>query len=226
MFKLAEMFSDFILANKFLWPFYIFGLWKFIIAPILDEKANKKDNDRIIEIDLPEYNGDDAVNHELANDIVFNEDSYSELIKRTQQKWLEGAIDSVRSDAREVAESTESLAEFFKLSQESIYFVFKRSLPDSDEYLISAQGTAMALSYVVTNKYFYFFTFASGIFAKRYESAMVSYSAISHIDVLKGTFKSILLIHLKEGKTLKVKQFFDPVAHKYVLQSASGNDIK
>ncbi len=226
MFELARLFTDFILEHKVLWPIYFFVLWKYFIAPKLDEKTNKEEDERISKIDLPEYNGEDAVDHKLANDIVFNEDSYSDLIKRTQQKWLEGAIDSVKSDAREVAKSTESLTEFFELSKESIHFVFKRSLPDSDEYLISAQGTAMALSYVVSNKYFYFFTFASGIFAKRYEFAKVSYSAISNIDVIKGTFKSNLLIHLKEGKTLKVKQFFDPVAHKYVLLSASENGVK
>ena len=68
----------------------------------------------------------------------------------------------------------------------TIAFAFMRSPPKEDEYLLCAKGIQSRLSFVLTNRYFYFFGLDQDVLAKKYESGKIALENIRECTLNEG----------------------------------------
>ncbi len=118
---------------------------------------------------------------------TFDRVAYNELLKPTKQAWLEAALDAFLPKARETGATFASLAKEFVLC-----------------------------SFVMTNKYFYFFGLDQSLLSNNYGIGKVAYSAIAKIDIKEGWVKKHITIHLSSGEVLLVKDLINDAPGRYL----------
>jgi hypothetical protein len=213
---LGNLFTEFLFENPFLWPVYALGLWHFIIRPLFGEQAAAK----LAETTIPEYkpvsDGETADPAEIGWQHTVGNTAYIELLRRTQQAWSEGALDTFSPEARETGATFRGMAKVFEPHEEAISFAFKDKPPEADEFLVAAQNAGTQCSFVMTNKYFYFFGLDQGLMSNNYGMGKVAYSAIEKIDIKEGWIKNHITIHLFSGEALLVKDLIEDAPGRYL----------
>ena len=138
----------------------------------------------------------------------YNFDVLTKLYRKTYKAWIDGSVSSFSENFKYSAMSLpeNEFRDFFKSHEGLIYIVFKDNPPEEDEVLLRATSGGEKLSYVITNKYFYFFGTDKSITAIKYEDGKVLINNIASLELNKGVLSHKLLLKLKNGKEIFLKR--------------------
>lgn len=226
MFDIGEDIARWLGAFPLLWaPFLIF-VWVFIIKPIL----RPYEKDRLDKTKLRKYS-DDTNSSNDGNTVtrssgdIYGQDDYEDLLRKTQQAWLNDELGEFEPNAINVAADLQTIENAFSAHNAAILFAFRNGDPEPDEYLVSAMDGGIRISFVVTNKFFYCFGLDQGLLANKYEPRKVGITAIEKIDSIKKMVTHHMTLHLKSGERLVVKDLLDDYPVRYISYRLNQQDL-
>ena len=136
------------------------------------------------------------------------------LLKNTYNALKLGCLDCINKNLKNQFESC-TLEEFTKsYENETIIFetAFSEQPPDEDEYVINLKNAVKRCSYLLTNKYFYFFGLDKGVLSKKYPSGRVALTNIKECNYKKkGLVMYKAAITLKSGETIHIKDLMKSI---------------
>jgi hypothetical protein len=143
---------------------------------------------------------------------LFGDADYRRLMKRSQQAWIDGDLSDLSDKFAEGA-SGMSQEEFNKsfdsngLGARQVFdFAFKHNAPLDDEFVIAAENGGVQLSYVLTNKYIYFFGLDDRLLANKFENGKLDFGNVQECRLVKkGWIYNRIEIVLRSGKTIPLK---------------------
>lgn len=144
------------------------------------------------------------------NKYIFTDEDLQNLLNRTYREWSTGFLSPFSEYFVNYTKgkSESSFARSWMLSRNIIRLTFNDAPPEFDEYLLFANA-----SFVLTNKYFYFFTGEnSGI--NEPESGKIALSDIVYChEPESGCIGYRITLMLKSGQTIFINGLFGNLLH-------------
>lgn len=212
MTELGQEIAAFLLRYPAAWPLYLIGLWFVVIKPVL----NSLERERLDKHVMREIGADRETAVRRAEGYSFSEDDYNQLIEITRQAWMNGEVNEYAAEAKEIASKPGSVRKMFDSQIGAIAFAFKDQAPKPDEFLIAASDSGVRTSYVLTNKYFYFFGLDAMFLADKRASGKIAYEAIDRIFSKSGFVMHQINIRLKSGERILVKDLMRDDPSNYI----------
>lgn len=217
----------FVVEYPILWPVYFFGLYVWIIRPIIHELLSEGSA-------LSRYDEQGNVVEELrlrkpANESEADPKAHTPSL---QDIWRSGLLDGVSLSYKEyassVAEEDFSSGHRHDIEQSAgsavrsdqlpaLQYLAERSDLLDREQLLAAAATPARMSYVLTDRTFTFFGLDKGFLSNNYESGMLPFPAIKRISYeKKWTGLVTMNIGLENETELLLKDMPDTLPAEYI----------